>query len=36
MIDWFARNTVAANLLMMFILIGGLIAASNLRTAEQK
>ena len=30
MIDWFARNTVAANLLMMFILIGGLIAATNL------
>ena len=30
MIDWFARNSVAANLLMMFIVIGGLIASFNL------
>ena len=27
MIDWFARNTVAANLLMAFIVVGGLLAA---------
>jgi len=26
MIDWFARNTVAANLLMAFIVVGGLLA----------
>lgn len=25
-IDWFARNSVAANLLMMLILIGGIVA----------
>ena len=30
MIDWFARNSVAANLLMAFIVISGLIAATNL------
>ena len=29
MIDWFARNTVAANLLMAFIVVGGLLAAFN-------
>ena len=30
MIDWFARNSVAANLMMAFIVISGLIAATNL------
>ena len=29
MIDWFARNSVAANLLMVFIVISGAIAAFN-------
>ncbi|MDN3639141.1 efflux RND transporter permease subunit [Simiduia curdlanivorans] len=30
-IAWFARNTVAANLLMIFILLGGLLTASTIR-----
>ena len=34
-IDWFARNTVAANLLMLFIIIGGFIATFNIRTELQ-
>ena len=33
MIDWFARNSVAANLLMVFLVTSGVIAAFNL-TAE--
>ncbi|MYI74499.1 MAG: efflux RND transporter permease subunit, partial [Acidobacteria bacterium] len=28
-IDWFARNSVAANLLMALLVIGGLIASVN-------
>ena len=31
MIAWFARNPVAANLLMVFLIVGGLIAAFNVR-----
>ena len=31
MINWFARNSVAANLLMMFIIVSGLIALFNVR-----
>ena len=31
MIDWFARNSVAANLLMVFIAFSGLIAAFNVK-----
>ena len=31
MIAWFARNSVAANLLMVFIIVSGLIGAFNLR-----
>ena len=31
MIDWFARNTVAANLLMICIMVGGLIAGLNVK-----
>ena len=30
-IDWFARNPVAANLLMLFIIAGGLVGASSIR-----
>ncbi|MBB3167765.1 efflux RND transporter permease subunit [Simiduia aestuariiviva] len=30
-IAWFARNTVAANLLMIFIILGGLISAFSIR-----
>jgi hypothetical protein len=29
MISWFARNSVAANLLMVSIILGGLIAISS-------
>ena len=32
-IAWMAKNTVAANLLMMFIIVGGLL---NLRTTKQE
>jgi len=32
LIGWFVRNPVAANLLMIVLLIGGLLAAGNLRT----
>ncbi len=32
LIGWFVRNPVAANLLMVVLLIGGLMAAGNLRT----
>lgn len=31
MIGWFAQNPVAANLLMVFLVVGGLIAAFNVR-----
>ena len=31
LIAWFARNTVAANLLMLFIIIGGLMTATTIR-----
>ncbi|MDJ0709013.1 MAG: efflux RND transporter permease subunit [Woeseiaceae bacterium] len=31
MIAWFARNSVAANLLLVTIVVGGLMAASNIR-----
>ena len=31
MIAWFARNPVAANLLMVFLIVGGLIAGFNVR-----
>ncbi|MCY4077900.1 MAG: efflux RND transporter permease subunit, partial [Acidobacteria bacterium] len=31
MIDWFARNSVAANLMMAFILVSGVLATSNVR-----
>ena len=31
MIDWFARNSVAANLVMAFIVVSGLLAATNTR-----
>ena len=31
MIGWFAQNPVAANLLMIFLVVGGLIAAFNVR-----
>lgn len=31
-LGWFARNHVAANLLMLFLLIGGLIAVKSIRT----
>ena len=31
MIDWFARNPVAANLLMVFIIVSGLIGLFNIR-----
>ncbi|MGB6135306.1 MAG: efflux RND transporter permease subunit, partial [Shewanella sp.] len=31
LIAWFARNSVAANLLMIIILIGGLLTASTIR-----
>ncbi|NRA85722.1 MAG: efflux RND transporter permease subunit, partial [Gammaproteobacteria bacterium] len=30
-IAWFARNNVAANLLMIFIIVGGLLAALTIR-----
>ena len=30
-IAWFARNSVAANLLMIFILVGGLLTAGTIR-----
>ena len=29
MIDWFARNSVAANLLMVTIIIGGILAVQS-------
>lgn len=29
MIEWFARNGVAANLLMVFIVVSGLLAATS-------
>ena len=29
-IAWFARNSVAANLLMIFILVGGLLTANTI------
>ena len=32
LIGWFVRNPVAANLLMVVLLVGGLLAAGNLRT----
>ncbi|MEM9842969.1 MAG: efflux RND transporter permease subunit, partial [Pseudomonadota bacterium] len=32
LIGWFVRNPVAANLLMVLLLVGGLIMAGNLRT----
>ena len=32
LIGWFVRNPVAANLLMVVLLIGGMLAAGNLRT----
>ena len=31
MIDWFSRNTVAANLLMLLIIVSGVIAALNVK-----
>ena len=31
LIAWFARNPVAANLLMIFILVGGLLTAMSVR-----
>ena len=31
MIDWFARNSVAANLMMAFILVSGVLATTNVR-----
>lgn len=31
LIAWFARNPVAANLLMIFILIGGILTAFTIR-----
>ena len=31
MIDWFARNSVAANLMMAFILVSGALATTNVR-----
>ena len=31
MIDWFARNSVAANLMMAFILVSGILAMSSVR-----
>ena len=31
LIDWFVRNPVAANLLMLVLIVGGIVAASNLR-----
>ncbi len=34
-IDWFARNSVAANLLMMILLIGGLYTAMNIKKESQ-
>ncbi|MDH4019683.1 MAG: efflux RND transporter permease subunit, partial [Xanthomonadales bacterium] len=30
-IEWFARNSVAANLLMMILLVGGLYTAINIK-----
>jgi multidrug efflux pump subunit AcrB len=34
-IDWFARNSVAANLLMMILLAGGLFTAINIKKESQ-
>ena len=34
-IDWFARNSVAANLLMMILLVGGLFTAMNIKKESQ-
>jgi multidrug efflux pump subunit AcrB len=34
-IDWFARNSVAANLLMMILLVGGLVTAMNIKKESQ-
>ena len=34
MIDWFARNSVAANLLMVFIMVSGVIGLFNVRGEE--
>ena len=31
MIDWFARNSVAANLMMAFIVVSGLLGATSTR-----
>ncbi len=31
LIAWFARNPVAANLLMIFIIVGGLLSAMTIR-----
>ncbi len=31
MIDWFARNSVAANLMMAFIMVSGVLATTNVR-----
>ena len=31
LIAWFARNPVAANLLMIFILVGGILTAFSIR-----
>ena len=31
MIDWFARNSVAANLMMVFIIVSGILATTNVR-----
>ena len=35
MIDWFARNSVAANLLMVILLAGGLYTAFNIKKEVQ-
>jgi multidrug efflux pump subunit AcrB len=34
-IEWFARNSVAANLLMMILLVGGLYTAVNIKKESQ-
>ncbi len=31
LINWFARNPVAANLLMVFLIVSGLIASFNVK-----
>ena len=35
LIDWFARNSVAANLLMMILLVGGLYTAMTIKKESQ-